>query len=73
MSPQNLSWGRDIIGHKLAGWNRLIPCIANIVMTNDRDEFRWTLNLDDFFCEISLFGNGTHQCPKSKQTFVEPK
>jgi hypothetical protein len=48
-SSLNLSWRRDLIGHKLVGWNDLSPQLANIVLSNDQDGFRWNLSPDEQF------------------------
>jgi hypothetical protein len=48
-SPLNLSWRRDLIGHKLVALNDLSPRLANIVLSNDHDAFRWNLSSDGQF------------------------
>jgi hypothetical protein len=48
-SSLNLSWRRDLIGHKLVAWNDLSPRLANIVLSNDQDGFRWNLSPDEQF------------------------
>jgi hypothetical protein len=40
----NISWRRDLIGCKLTAWNVLVPCLANIVLSQESDEFRWNLH-----------------------------
>jgi hypothetical protein len=42
-SHVNFSWRRDLIGQKLVAWNELLPRIANIILTQEPDEFRWNL------------------------------
>jgi hypothetical protein len=42
-SPLNLSWHRDLIGPKLVVWNELLPCLANVVLSDEQDGFRWNL------------------------------
>jgi hypothetical protein len=34
-SPINLSWQRDIVGNNLTAWNRLLPHIASIALSQD--------------------------------------
>ena len=43
-SPPTLSWRRDLIGHKLVAWNKLLPRITHIVLSQHEDEFRWNLH-----------------------------
>ncbi|RCV09416.1 hypothetical protein SETIT_2G026500v2 [Setaria italica] len=43
-SPINISWRRDLIGNKLAAWNNLYPHIANIVLSQEQDEFHWNIH-----------------------------
>jgi hypothetical protein len=40
----NLSWWRDLIGPKFAAWNNLLPCIFNIELAHEQDEFHQNLN-----------------------------
>jgi hypothetical protein len=47
--PPNVSFRRDLIGPKLAAWNALLPRIANIVLSQVQDEFRWTLTQNGLF------------------------
>ena len=51
LSPQipNLTWRRDLIGSKLAMWNNLASRLANIVLSQDRDEFKWRLDQTGIF------------------------
>jgi hypothetical protein len=44
VDPHNLSWRRDLIGQKLVEWNNLLPHLANVVLSQDEDEFRWNLH-----------------------------
>jgi hypothetical protein len=43
-SPINLSWRRDLVGNNLTAWNRLLPRIASIALSQDQDKFRWNLH-----------------------------
>jgi hypothetical protein len=43
-STINLSWRRDLVGNNLTAWNRLLPRIASIALSQDQDEFRWNLH-----------------------------
>ena len=52
LSPRipNLTWRRDLIGSKLAIMcNNLVSRIANIVLNQDRDEFKWRLDQKGVF------------------------
>ena len=40
----NLSWRRDQIGNKLAMWNNLVSHLATVVLSQERDEFKWNLD-----------------------------
>jgi hypothetical protein len=42
-SPLNLSWRRDLIGPKLVAWNDLLPRLANVIISDEQDGFRWNL------------------------------
>ena len=53
----NLSWCRDLIGNKLVMWNNLVSRLLTIVLSQERDEFKW--NLDQtcvFFGKVTLSG-----------------
>ena len=42
-------WRRDLIDSKLAMWNNLASRLANIVLSQDRDEFKWRLDQTGIF------------------------
>ena len=42
-SPLNISWRRHLIWPKLTSYNELVPRIANITLTQEQDDFRWSL------------------------------
>jgi hypothetical protein len=46
-SPINISWRRDLIDNKLAAWNSLYPCIANITLSQGKTNFTGTYILLD--------------------------
>jgi hypothetical protein len=48
-SPLNLSSRRDLIRPKLVAWNALLPRLANVVLSDEQDEFRWNLVSNDQF------------------------
>ena len=50
----NLSWRRDLIGNKLVMWNNLVSRLSTIVLSQERDEFKW--NLD----QICVFSVNSH-------------
>jgi hypothetical protein len=43
-SPLNISRRRDLTGCKLTAWNNLVPRLANIMLSQEPDEFRWNLH-----------------------------
>jgi hypothetical protein len=51
----NISWRRDLIGNKLAAWNDLVSCIANIVLSQEQDEFYWNLHPSGQFSVKSYY------------------
>ena len=57
LSPRipNLTWRRDLIGSKLAMWNNLASRLANIVLSYDRDEFKWRLDQTGVFSVKSYY------------------
>jgi len=40
----NLSWRRDLIGNKLVMWNNLVLHLSTIVLSQQRDGFKWNLD-----------------------------
>jgi hypothetical protein len=48
-SPINLSRRRDLVGNNLTAWNRLLPRIPRIALSQDQDEFRWNLHQSGHF------------------------
>ena len=45
----NLSWRRDLIGNKLVMWNNLVSRLSTIVLSQERDEFKWNLDQTGVF------------------------
>jgi len=45
----NLSWLRDLIGNKLVMWNNLVSHLSTIVLSQERDEFKWNLDQTGIF------------------------
>ncbi|PNT75038.1 hypothetical protein BRADI_1g26771v3 [Brachypodium distachyon] len=43
-SPPNILFRRDLVGPKLQAWNRLVPRLGAIKLTQDREVFRWNLH-----------------------------
>ncbi|WVZ50756.1 hypothetical protein U9M48_001981, partial [Paspalum notatum var. saurae] len=43
IQPYDNNIRRDLTGHKLTVWNNLFPRIANIVLSQEQDEFRWKI------------------------------
>jgi hypothetical protein len=54
-SPPNLSWHRNLIWQKLAAWNELIPCMANIILCHEWEEFQWNLHPNGKFSVKSQY------------------
>ena len=50
----NLSWRRDLIGNKLVMWNNLVSHLSTIVLSQQRNGFKW--NLD----HTSVFSGKSH-------------
>ena len=42
----NLSWHQDLIGSKLVLWNNLISRLANIMLSQDRNQFKQKVRQD---------------------------
>ncbi len=53
--PPSFSWRRDLTGAKLAAWHNLWPRIADLVLTQEQDEFRWNLTPNGVFSVNSLY------------------
>ena len=45
----NLSRRRDLIGNKLVMWNNLVSHLSTIVLSQERDEFKWNLDQTGIF------------------------
>jgi hypothetical protein len=45
----NISWRRDLIGPKLVIWDNLVARLANINLTDEGDEFKWSLDPTGIF------------------------
>jgi len=45
----NLSWRRDLIGNKLVMWNNLVSRLSTIVLSQEKDEFKWNLDQTGVF------------------------
>ena len=61
----NLSWRRDLIGSKLVMWNNLVSRLANVVLTHDRDEFKWNLDQHGVFSVKSHYPGLINQIPNN--------
>ena len=40
----NVSWRRDLIGNKLVMWNNLVSRLSTIVLSQEKDDFKWNLD-----------------------------
>jgi hypothetical protein len=54
-TPPHVSFTRDLIGVRLASWQALVERLANIQLTDERDEFRWNLHVNGIFSVDSLY------------------
>ena len=45
----NLFWRKDLIGNKLVMWNNLVSRLSTIVLSQERDEFKWNLDQTGVF------------------------
>jgi len=45
----NVSWRRDLIGNKLMMWNNLVSRLSTIVLSQERDDFKWNLDQPGVF------------------------
>ena len=45
----NISWRRDLVGNKLVMWNNLVPGPSTIVLSLERDDFKWNLDRTGVF------------------------
>jgi hypothetical protein len=43
-SPSSVTFRWDLSGQRLAAWNALLLCLANIQLQDGYDEFRWNLH-----------------------------
>ena len=43
-SPPNASWWRDHFGDKLVMWNNLLSRLTAVVLSQEEDEFIWTID-----------------------------
>ena len=57
----NLSWRRDIIGDKLAMWNNFASRLPTVVLSQERDDFKWNLDQTGDFTVKSHYLGLIHQ------------
>uniref|UniRef100_I1QFN6 Reverse transcriptase zinc-binding domain-containing protein n=1 Tax=Oryza glaberrima TaxID=4538 RepID=I1QFN6_ORYGL len=53
--PLNISFRRAIVGQKLIKWNDLILRLANITLSNEKDDFVWSLHKNGQFSVKSMY------------------
>jgi hypothetical protein len=54
-SPPNVTFRRDLIGHRLAAWNTLLERLAMVQLAQGTDDFRWNLHEDGKFSVDSMY------------------
>src|SRR5512139_1398597 len=54
-TPLNVSFRRSIVGPKLVEWNGLISRLANIILSNEKDCFIWSLHKNGYFSVKSIY------------------
>ena len=57
----NLSWHRDLIANKLAMWNNLASRLPTVVLSQERDDFKWNLDQIGVFTVKSHYLGLIHQ------------
>ena len=57
----NLSWCRDLIGNKLTMWNNLASRLPTVVLSQERDDFKWNLDQIGVFTVKSHYLGLIHQ------------
>lgn len=73
-SPLNLSWCRDLIGHKLVVWNDLTPRLADVVLSDEQDGFRCNMWVDgQFFVKSRYIGLIHLDVPNLNKKIMETK
>ena len=59
--PPNVSWWRDLFGDKLVMWNNLLSRLTPVVLSQEEDEFIWTLDRKGEFSVKSHYLGLIHQ------------
>src|SRR5438105_208673 len=54
-SPPNVTFGRDLVGPRLAVWNALIGRLALVQLTQGSNEFCWNLHENGKFSVDSMY------------------
>jgi hypothetical protein len=54
-NPPNMMFRRSLIGPRLVSWKALLQRLANIQLTNGKDEFRWNLHENGKFSVASMY------------------
>jgi hypothetical protein len=54
-SPSSVTFRRDLSGQRLADWNALLLCLANIQLQDGHDEFRWNLHENEKISVASMY------------------
>jgi hypothetical protein len=53
--PSNMTFRRNLFGPRLVSWESLLQRLANIQLTNGKDEFRWNLHENGKFSVASMY------------------
>jgi hypothetical protein len=54
-NPPNVTFRRNLYGPRLVSWEALLQRLANVNLTDRRDEFHWNLYENDKFSVASMY------------------
>jgi hypothetical protein len=54
-SPPNVTFKRNLYGPRLVSWEALLQRLANVHLTDGRDEFHWNLHENGKFLVASMY------------------
>jgi hypothetical protein len=54
-NPPNMTFRRNLFGPRLVSWESLLQRLANVQLTNGKDEFRWNLHENGKFSVASMY------------------
>jgi hypothetical protein len=56
-SPPNVTFGGNLYGPRLVSWEALLQRLANVHLTDGRDEFQWNLHENGKFSVASMYND----------------